>query len=365
MEAHYVARHPIFDRARGVVGYELLYRTGDGQNRARVVDDVDATMDVIYRSVVELGLDRAVSAVPAWLNVTAEVLRRQAHLLFSPDSVVLEVLESVRPEPGVLALLDEVTAQGYTIALDDFVVGTGRDELMSHAGVVKLELPAIAPHELEEQVAVVHARGAVALVEKIETHEQHARARAVGADLFQGYFFTQPQVLATRSASPSTPALLALLAKVTDPAVDLDELGRLVATDVALAAKVLQCANSGFAGLRRRVDSVRQAVVLIGLERMRRLVTLLVLARATDKPTELVRHALVRAEMAAGLVELGCEGALGRADRKLVFTAGDAPRLRRCGAARRRAMGRAGRGVTGRLRGRRPQVTRRARASRA
>ncbi len=322
MEAHYLARHPIFDRATMVVGYELLYRSGDGLNRACVVDDVDATMDVIYRSVVELGLDRAVSAVPAWVNVTAEVLRRQAHLLFSPDSVVLEVLESVRPEPDVLALLDEVTAQGYTIALDDFVVGTGRDELMSHAGVVKLELPAIAPHELEGQVAAVHARGAVALVEKIETHEQHARARAAGADLFQGYFFTQPQVLATRSASPSTPALLALLAKVTDPAVDLDELGRLVATDVALAAKVLQCANSGFAGLRRRVDSVRQAVVLIGLERMRRLVTLLVLARATDKPTELVRHALVRAEMAAGLVELGCEGALGRADRELAFTAG-------------------------------------------
>ncbi len=322
MEAHYLARHPIFDRAGVVVGYELLYRSDDGRNRARVVDDVEATMDVIYRSVVELGLDAAVSAVPAWLNVTPEVLRRQAYRVFAPGSVVLEVLESVAPDPDVLALLDDVAAQGYTIALDDFVVGSGRDELLAHAAIVKLELPAIAPDDLAGQVAAVHARGAMALVEKIETHEQHAHARAAGADLFQGYFFTRPQVLATRSASPSSPALLALLGKVNDPTVDLDELSRLVTTDVALATKVIQSANSGFAGLRHRVDSVRQAVVLIGLIRMRQLVTLLVLARATDKPAELFRQALVRAEMAAGLVDLGGDGPGDRAGRDLAFTAG-------------------------------------------
>ena len=272
VEAHYLARHPIFDRAGVVVGYELLYRSGDAHNRADVVDDVQATMDVIYRSVVELGLEATVSAVPAWLNVTAEVLRRQAHQVFAPGSVVLEILESVRADDDVLELLDEVAAQGYTIALDDFVCGTGRDELVAHAAVVKLELPAIAPDDLAAQVAEVHRRGATALVEKIETHEQHALARAAGADLFQGYFFTKPQILATRSASPSTPALLALLAKVNDPDVELEDLSRLVTTDVALATKVIQGANSGFAGLRHRVDSVRQAVVLIGLNRMRQLV---------------------------------------------------------------------------------------------
>ncbi len=322
MEAHYLARHPIFDRDDVVVGYELLYRSDDGHNRARVVDDIEATMDVIYRSVVELGLDTAVSTVPAWLNITPEVLRRQAHLVFAPDRVVLEVLESVRPDSDVLALLDEVAAQGYTIALDDFVVGSGRDALLPHARVVKLELPAIAPDDLGAQIAAVHRQGALALVEKIETHEQHVHARAAGADLFQGYFFTRPQILATRSASPSSPALLALLAKVNDPQVDLEELSRLVTTDVALAAKVIRSANSGFAGLRHRVDSVRQAVVLIGLNRMRQLVTLLALGRATDKPAELFRQALVRAEMTAGLADLSCPGARGHADRELAFTAG-------------------------------------------
>ncbi|GAA2724713.1 EAL and HDOD domain-containing protein [Cellulomonas aerilata] len=322
MEAHYLARHPIFDRGGVVVGYELLYRSGDGHNRARILDDVEATMDVIYRSIVELGLHATVGVVPAWVNVTAEVLRREAHLMFASDRVVLEVLESVAPDPELLTLLEEVAAQGYTVALDDFVVGTGRDELLARAQVVKLELPAIAPHELEGQVAAVHAHGALALVEKIETQEEHALARSAGADLFQGYFFTKPQMLATRSSSPSSPALLALLAKVNSPDVSLEELSRLVATDVALATKVMLSVNNSFAGLRHRVDSVRQAVVLIGLTRMRQLVTLIALARADDKPTELFRQALVRAEMAAGLVDVGWEGAHGPADRELAFTAG-------------------------------------------
>jgi len=54
-----VARHPIFDRSRTVVGYELLYRT-DATGPAGVTDDELATFSVLYDALVTFGLQSTV-----------------------------------------------------------------------------------------------------------------------------------------------------------------------------------------------------------------------------------------------------------------------------------------------------------------
>ncbi|WP_448630745.1 EAL and HDOD domain-containing protein [Cellulomonas soli] len=301
MRARYIARQPIFDRGLKVVGYELLYRA-QAQGPADVGDGTAATFSVLFEAFVELGLDATVQGVPAWVNVEPAALASGAHLVTDPARVVLELLETTACTPAVVAQVEELRAQGYTVALDDFVPDDPRTPLLDLVQVVKLELPAIPPGELAAQVAAVRRPGLTVLVEKIETQEQHVEALASGADLFQGYFFTRPQVLSMQSVTVGTPAVLAVLSQVGRSDVSMQELSDLVGSDVTLSQKVLQAVNSGFAGIRRRVDSIHQAVVLLGLERMRQLVTLVVLAGATGKPHELGRESLVRASMMVALL---------------------------------------------------------------
>jgi len=320
MHARYIARQPIFDRSMTAVGYELLYRAR-ATGPADVRDDEHATFSVLYEALVELGLDSAVQGARAWINVTPEVLEGGGHLIIDPRRVVLELLENVEPSPDLIELIRTLTAEGYTVALDDFVLGDGRDELLDHVTVVKLELPAIPPGELAAHIAAVRRPGMTVLVEKVETVEQYAEALAGGADLFQGFFFMRPQVLSTQSIPVGLQSVYAVLAQVNRPDLDIAKLSELVGTDVTLAQKVLQAVNSGFIALQHRVDSLHQAVVLLGGEGLRQLVTLLMLAEATGKPTELSRQALVRGEMAAELMALG-HGTLARADREAAFTVG-------------------------------------------
>jgi EAL and modified HD-GYP domain-containing signal transduction protein len=123
------------------------------------------------------------------------------------------------------------------------------------------------------------------------------------------------------SMAVGSPAVLAVLAKVARSDVLLDELSELVSSDVTLSHKVLQAVNSGFAGMRRRVDSVHQAVVLLGIERMRQLVTLVVMAGAVGKPHELGRVSLVRAAMMVALLTRSRPRST-RAERDVAFTVG-------------------------------------------
>jgi HD-like signal output (HDOD) protein len=72
---------------------------------------------------------------------------------------------------------------------------------------------------------------------------------------------------------PTLPSyVLDLNSLLSSPSVDLRKVGKVIRTDPSLTAQVLRLCNSALFGLRRRVISIEQAAVLIGIERLRTLV---------------------------------------------------------------------------------------------
>ncbi|MDH5575958.1 MAG: HDOD domain-containing protein, partial [Nitrospirota bacterium] len=72
----------------------------------------------------------------------------------------------------------------------------------------------------------------------------------------------------------------------------------------SLSLKLLRYVNSASVGLPRAVDSIAQAVGMVGTERMRQWASLLVLANTGGKPRELMRIALIRGGMCQELSRL-------------------------------------------------------------
>ena len=64
-----------------------------------------------------------------------------------------------------------------------------------------------------------------------------------------------------------------------------------------MSVKLLRYVNSASVGLPRTVNAIPQAIGLVGTERMRQWASLLVLAQTGEKPSELMRMALIRAHM--------------------------------------------------------------------
>jgi len=106
------------------------------------------------------------------------------------------------------------------------------------------------------------------------------------------------------SLSGSRMAGVLLLAKLQDPSIELHDLEDLVKTDIALSVKLLRYVNSASVGLPRPMDSVGQAIRMVGTARMRQWAALIVLAQTGDKPPELTRVALIRAHMCESLCPL-------------------------------------------------------------
>jgi c-di-GMP-related signal transduction protein len=312
-----VARQAIYDRAQDVVGYELLFRQQESDDCAVISDRDTASTSVILDTFLNIGLDQIVGSSPAFLNLTRNFFLGAQKLPFPKERVVLEVLEGELIDPPLVEAVRAYSAAGYRIALDDFVYRADYDPLLDLADIVKIDVLELAPREVEEQLRLVAPYDVVLLAEKVETHEHFAYCRDLGFDLYQGFFLNRPKVVTGYRIPANRMATLRLLAKLQDPNVQLDRLEQVIREDLSLSYKLLRLINSAFYALPQRIESIRQTLVLLGLQQIRSWVSLLTLSALEDKPSELTVTAMVRAKMA----ERMCEEA-GQFNTDVAFTVG-------------------------------------------
>ena len=312
-----VARQPIYDRALEIRGYEILYRAAQADSVAMVVNEDEASAKVLQHAFLDIGIDRLVGDGLAFVNLTRKFLVGEIPLRLPADRVVVEVLEDIVPDAQVVEGLRELSRRGYRIALDDYVCDDPRESLLEFVDVVKLDCQVLGPRGVADQVKLLKPRGIELLAEKVETRKAFRTYRDMGIDSFQGFFLTRPEIVAGNRIPANRTALLRLLAQVNDPNVEIEELGTLIEQDVSLAYGMLRYANSALLALPRSVESVREVIVLLGLEKVRALVSLLLMTRIDDRPKDLVTISLVRAKMC----ELLADGSSGPGA-SAYFTAG-------------------------------------------
>jgi EAL and modified HD-GYP domain-containing signal transduction protein len=180
---------------------------------------------------------------------------------------------------AVVAGVSELVKAGYAIALDDFVFNNASARLLGLASYVKINIAGAPPQVLTAVVTRCRMFPRLRMVaEHVETPADLERARRLGFHLFQGYALSRPEVVSGTALTPSRVRTLHLLTLLNDVEVNLDEVVPLVESDAALSFRLMRLANSAAAGLSRRVASVRDAAVMVGLNRLRQWLTLMAVA---------------------------------------------------------------------------------------
>jgi len=292
----WIARQPIFDRNLQLHAYELLFRREQNCDLFDGADAASSTTQVIAHTFLGIGLDHVVSGRKAFVNFDRSLLVGNLHSILPRKDIVIEVLEDVAADPEVMAACRNLRANGYTIALDDFVSHPGVEPLTDFAQIIKVDIQATSREEQERMLRAYGPRGIAMLAEKVETREEFDWAMAAGYDYFQGFFFKRPAVVSGRQIPPVKAACLGLLNETRRPELDFDRIGALITGDVALSWQLLRYVNSALSFRHEEIHSIRQALAMVGEDNIRHWAALATLpSLAKDKPDELVTLALVRA----------------------------------------------------------------------
>jgi len=301
----FVARQPIYDSAMAVMAFELLYRPSPSETKARIIDPRQATLEVISSAALEIGLDRLSGGQPVHINFPMELLVDVPDLPLPPNLVVIEVLEDVRAEPAVVEGIRKLRARGHRIALDDYSPQVSDPRLLEFADIVKLEITHPPAAELAKLVKELKPRGVQLIAENVETPEDFESCVALGFTGFQGYFLQHPQTFRAKRVPSSRLSTLRLVASLSNEQYSIDEIELLISQNVSMSYHVLRCINSSYYSLPRKIESIRQAIVILGMDHLRQLCSLLCLQGFDDRPPSLFLNAMTRARMCEQLGRLG------------------------------------------------------------
>ena len=301
----FVARQPIYDASMTVVAYELLYRASPSSRSAQIADPGGATLEVIAGAALEIGLDRLAGGLPVHINFPEELLVKLPDLPLQAGHVVIEVLEDVRATPQVLQGIRTLRTRGHRIALDDYSPQGSDPRLLEVADIMKLEITHPPADEFARLAQDLRAAGLELIAENVESRDDFERCIALGFKGFQGNFLQQPETFSARRVPVSRLGALRLAASLQSEDYSLDDVERLLSQDVSLSYRVLRCINSSYYNLPRRIESIRQAIIILGLDTLRQLCGLLCLQGLDDRPPSLVVQAMTRARMCEQLGKLG------------------------------------------------------------
>ncbi|PKM83067.1 MAG: diguanylate phosphodiesterase [Firmicutes bacterium HGW-Firmicutes-14] len=291
----FVARQPIFNKQQRVFGYELLYRLA-GQDRYDFHDGDRATSELIANSFILIGLEALTGGKRAFINFTRNLLLTDTAFILPKDLVAIEILETIEVDGHVVDACRKLKQEGYLIVLDDFMFKPRFEPLVQLADIIKVDFKKTAIEQRIEFVRKARNDKASFLAEKVETREEFEEALSMGYSFFQGYFFSKPVVVQGRDLSGYKLNYFHILQEVNRPDADFEQIERIIKRDVALSYKLLKYINSAAYGFRTKISSIKHALVMLGMQEVKKWVSLIILrGMGADKPDEIMISSVVRA----------------------------------------------------------------------
>jgi EAL and modified HD-GYP domain-containing signal transduction protein len=291
-----VASQPIFNIKKEIFGYELLYRAGKESVAYDGLDGSSATKDVLVTAFSDIGIEQITGGRKAFVNFTADLVLDEVPHMLSNDILIVELLEDVLPTEPVLAACRKLKRRGYLIALDDFTYSEETEPLIGLADIIKIDFMKCDVEDIKRSVYKINTgRRKILLAEKIETYADLDFARSLGFNLFQGFFFCKPTIANAKCADTLQVSKLQLIKYIADPEVSFFDLANVIKQDLVLSYRLLKIVNSAYYGLKYTVTGILHALLILGLNEIKKWISLIVLNQIkTTKPTELIRAALVR-----------------------------------------------------------------------
>ncbi len=291
-----IARQPIYTNQMGVFGYELLFRSP-------AQPDIDkntskATAHVLTHAMLSFNLDELVCNRNAVINVTREFIVHIGEIHLPAERIILDLPDDLQVDTQLAEQLEALKTSGFRLSFGGINNLTHLQPLLPLADIFRVDVLDIQDKPLDKLVKFLRTYKQLSLQAlRVETIEQYRTYCDKGFDYLQGYFLSRPREYVNKDLPASKIAILSLLAVAHSPDTSLDDIESRISQDVALSYKLLKLINSPFFGVSHKVDSARQAIVLLGRDEICRWVSLIALSNMSDEPVAMMEIALLRARL--------------------------------------------------------------------
>lgn len=302
-----VTRQPIYSENEDTFAYELSFRNSDA-DFSSIDDSHPDSSQIIANVFMEIGLKLLVGDKLAFINLPYGFIRDKQSIPFAKDKFILEIMADTEMDAELIDAIRELHDKGFRIALDDLKIDESKIKLLELCNIIKVDITDYDDDGLRKYVEQLKITNKPLLAKRVDSQEDFERCKSLGFTYFQGTFLSEPKVVRYKTLPSNKMLLMEILAKTQDPDVDLSDLEELMSQDVGISFKFLRLINSANFGLSKKVESLHQAMLLLGLKEIKSWVSLVALSNIDSIPQELTDMSIMRARMCKSLAEkAGCK----------------------------------------------------------
>jgi len=284
----YLGRQPILNQKSEIVGYEILYRSNDLFNYYEGdLDDFESTVKVLSVALNNIGIDKLLDNKIGFLNVSEDLLNHNIMENIPKDKFYLEILENIKISQRLLDKIDEYIKEGYSFVLDDFVYNKENlkkyEPLFKRICCLKADLQKNSLENMRHIIEDLKHYDMKFIAEKVETYEDFEHLKDMGYKFFQGYYFAKPTIITTKKIDPSKLEIINILGMIYNGS-DIHMIIKKFEKYPLICINLLKFINSAYFSFRQEINSIKQAITLIGLKHLKNWLILLLYTNDGNDP---------------------------------------------------------------------------------
>ena len=272
----YVTRQPIKAlKEDRIIGYEVLFQKDyDALYNSTDVAAADTIAGFLMQNTERIFQDKL-----TFVTFTPSLLFRNMPKIFDKDKLIIQIEDHVMIHPLSPAIIKRYRTEGYIFAINDFQFSPKYFTMLDYVTYIKVDIS--NKHEGRERVSLNNLINTMKGFDKkciatgVNTKEDYELAMEVGADYAEGSYVAEAMAKKVKRMEFLEGNFFQLVVEISKDEPDIEQIEKVISHDAALSYALLKIVNSAYFALRRRVSSIRQALVTMGISQLKQWVYLL------------------------------------------------------------------------------------------
>ena len=205
MENVYLGRQPILNDKGDLVAYEVLYR--DCDKESHFSDNRFASASVINSVLNKFGTRTLLGNRRAFVKVDEKFLLSDLIFSIPKEFFIFSIFDDVEMSERVVERIQQLHTKGYLLAINNITIDAQKMQeyakVFKELSFVKINLDQNIDLKTKDMISELKAHNIKVIGSKIENNAHYKRARELGCDMFQGYFFAKPNIIENAKYEPS------------------------------------------------------------------------------------------------------------------------------------------------------------------
>lgn len=299
----YFARQAIYDKKKDIIAYEIIFDDPIVKESRSKVDEEELIK--LISNCGSLGLDKFTNNKKAFVEFSELALIEDLPTLLGSNITVALVDGTIQLKNEAIEAIESLRDSGFEIALININSNTDFSFLGTKVDIYRIDFKETNEEErniIIEKVKNIN-KSAKFLAYNVNNEIEYNEA-IIKFDYFEGLFFSRPVAIHNKDICIRNVNRFNIILQLLNDEFDVNRVENIIKADLSISYRLIRFLNSASFAFVQNITSIKQAIMLLGKEELKRWLTLVVMSEMqADDNEEVINSTIIRARLCELIAE--------------------------------------------------------------